>query len=195
MYATREAWLEAAVIRVSRLFKDINIEMPPVRVSIGWPSKGGTARKKKVVGQCWSTKVSEDGVAQIFISPTLGSDKVEMLGVLVHEMIHAWDDVKSGHQGAFAEAFKKIGLVGKTTASNVGESLANKLKTIIETLGEFPHAPLNAEEMEKQTPKQTTRMIKLHAPDCCDYIVRTTRKHIDTGYPSCPHGTEMEEEG
>jgi hypothetical protein len=192
-YGTREEWLEAAVIRLTRLFKDINIEIPKVRVSVGWPSKGGTSAKNQVVGQCWKKSVSEDGVSQIFISPT-HDDAVKVLGTLVHELIHAWDDVESGHKGEFARVARKIGLEGKLTATVVtpGTKLWRELDEISETLGSFPHAALNAQEMERLTPKQTTRMIKLHAPDCCGYTARTTRKWIDEGLPSCPHGTEME---
>jgi hypothetical protein len=192
-YGTREEWLEAAVIRVSRLFKDINIEIPKVRVSVGWPSKGGTSARNKVIGQCWKKSVSKDGVSQIFISPT-HDDAVTVLATLVHELIHAWDDVESGHKGEFARVAKAIGLKGKMTATvvEVGSPLWKELDAISETLGEFPHAALDVDEMEKQTPKQSTRMIKLHAPGCCGYTARTTRKWIDEGLPSCPHGTEME---
>lgn len=188
-YETREQWLEAAVIGVSQLFKEISVELPKVRVSVGWPSKGGLASKGKVIGQCWNTKAAKDGVAQIFISPMLGS---EAIGVLVHELIHAWDDCVSGHKGAFATVARKIGLVGKLTVTTVGDELAEKLKIILKDLGEYPHSQLIVSEMEKQVPKQTTRMLKLVAPDCCNYTVRTTQKWIDEGLPSCPHGVTME---
>lgn len=191
-YETREQWLEAAVVRLGRLFKEINIELPKVRVSVGWPSKGGTGSRVKAIGQCWSTKAAEDGVSQVFISPIMGKDLVHTLGVLVHELTHAWDDCQSGHQGAFAKTAKLVGLVGKMTESNVGDQLRPKLEKILEDLGEFPHAPLIASQMDKERKKQTTRMIKLVTPDCCEYTVRTTQKWIDEGLPKCPHDIEME---
>lgn len=191
-YETREQWLEAAVVRLSRLFKDINIEIPKVRVSIGWPSKGGTSNKSKVIGQCWSKAASKDKVPQIFISPTLGEDLVKALGVLAHELIHAWDDCVSGHKGKFVVAARAIGLEGKMTATEVGPVLRTALEGILKDLGELPHAPLLPGEMEKQRPKQSTRMIKLVTPECCDYTVRTTQKWIDEGLPQCPHGVIME---
>jgi hypothetical protein len=192
-YDTREQWLEAAVIRLARLFKEINVELPAVRVSVGWPSKGGTASKGKVIGQCWNTKTATDGVSQIFISPTLGEDQVKTLGVLVHELVHAWDDCKDGHKGEFARVAKLMGLVGKMTESNVGEELHRKLDAIIEDLGEFPHSALVPSEMDKQRKKQSTRMIKLQVIDCdCGYTVRTTQKWIDEGMPKCPHDVPME---
>lgn len=191
-YATREQWLEAAVVRLARLFKEINVELPPVRVSIGWPHKGGTSSVNKVIGQCWVKDASKDGVNQIFISPTLGDDLVQALAVLAHELVHAWDDCEHQHKGPFAEKAKAIGLVGKMTQSTAGESLTQTLKAVIEDLGDLPHAPLIPEEMDKQRKKQPTRMIKLQTPDCCDYTVRTTQKWIDEGLPKCPHDVTME---
>jgi hypothetical protein len=198
-HQTRESWLEEAVELLQPVMKKassifLNTEFPRVRVSVGWPSKGGTSKKSQVIGQCWRTTVATDEVSQIFISPTLGEDGIRMLGVLVHEMIHAWDDVQSGHKGPFIKAARLVGLEGKPSATvvNPDSELGRTLASVLNRLGDFPHAALNVEEMEKQEPKQTTRMLKLVAPDCCEYVVRTTRKHIDIGFPSCPHGTEME---
>lgn len=188
-FETREQWLEAAVIRVSRLFKNVGVELPPVRVSVGWPSKGGLASKARAIGQCWNSKSSEDGVSQIFISPLLGP---EGLAVLVHELIHAWDDCKSGHKGEFARVARAIGLVGKLTVTTPGDALAETLKKILAELGEYPHSPLIASEMDKQRKKQPTRMIKLEVVDCCGYTVRTTLKWIEKGMPKCPHDVEMQ---
>jgi hypothetical protein len=195
IHETREAWLEEAVGRLGELFHDINIEIPPVRVSIGWPSKGGLSTRNRTVGQCWKASVSTDGVPQIFISPTL--DQVDViLGTLVHELIHAWDDCESGHKGKFAAAARKVGLEGKLTATHVseGSDLYHRLQGVSEGLGKFPHAALVMEELTEQRPKQTTRMIKLVTPECCEYTVRTTAKWINEGLPLCPHGVEMEQE-
>lgn len=198
-FKTREEWLEAAVIRVTRLFKPLEPlfpdPFPTVRVSVGWPSKGGTSNKNKVIGECWKTAVATDGVSQIFISPTHGAETISVLATLVHEMIHAWDDCESNHQGRFAKAAKMIGLQGRMTATYVDSDteLGRQLLAVIQQIGPFPHAALVLDEMDKQRPKQSTRMIKLVANGCCDYVVRTTRKWIDEGLPKCPHDTEMEE--
>jgi hypothetical protein len=195
-FDTREAWLEAAVVRLGRMFKEFNIEIPAVKVSVGWPSKGGLAKRNKVIGQCWKGSVSEDGVSQIFISPT-HDNEIRVLATLVHELIHAWDDCESGHKGEFARVAKLVGLQGKMTATEVlvGTALWNTLDAIREDMGEWPHSALNTEEMDKQRPKQPTRMIKLVVRGCdCQYTVRTTQKHIDKGFPSCPCGVTMEQE-
>jgi hypothetical protein len=194
-YETREAWLEAAALRVTRLFKNINIEVPSVRVSVGWPSKGGLSSKNRTIGQCWKADISEDGVPQIFISPTLDGAGLTVLATLVHELIHAWDDCESGHKGEFARVAKQIGLQGKMTATYVEDdsNLGQKLAAVMQDLGDYPHSALSVEAMQKQRPKQTTRMLKLVTPDCCDYTVRTTAKWIEEGLPMCPHGITMEQ--
>lgn len=196
---TREQWLESAVLALRPLFTEIGVDLPTVRVSVGWPSKGGTRSKGKVIGQCWKSTVATDGVPQLFVSPILGGsessdDMIQMLGVLAHELIHAWDDCESGHKGAFAKTAKALGLTGKMTATTVGPDLEPRLGEILVDLGPYPHAALRFEELEVVgEKKQGTRMLKLTAEGCCGFLVRTTAKWLDQeGFPRCPHGTEME---
>src|SRR5690349_18876077 len=152
IYPTREQWLEAAVTALRPLLAEVDAEVGEVRVSVGWPSKGGTRSKGKVIGQCWKGSVAIDGNPQIFISPILRpTSPIEVLGVLLHEMIHAWDDCESGHKGAFAKTAKAVGLKGKMTATVVEEDsdLHARLLTILRDLGTYPHSGLQFEEMEK----------------------------------------------
>jgi hypothetical protein len=187
MATYREEWLDLAVPEVSALLKDrADVVVPQVRVSTGWPSKGGTSTKKRTIGECWKAEVSGDGVPQIFISPVL-DDPIQILGVLVHELIHAIHPTAK-HQGDFIKTAKAVGLTPKWTATGVdAELLAPALKEIADELGEYPHSKLTP---SIQRPVQTTRMLKLEAMDC-GYIVRTTQKWIDEGMPLCPHGEEM----
>lgn len=186
---TREQWLNEAVTQIAlEVFAPHDIDVPKIRVSVGWPSRGGTGTTKRVIGQCWKGMVAKDGVHQIFISPVL-DDLMQILETLVHEMVHAIDDCESGHKGAFAKMARKVGLEGKMTATHAGGSLALNLAIIAEQLGDFDHSGLVPNPAEK---KQSTRMLKLEAA-CCGYIVRTTQKWIDQGLPSCPCGTVMEE--
>lgn len=192
---TREQWLELAVLKLRPIFAEAGADLPNVRVSVGWPSRGGVGGKRKVIGQCWKSIVATDKVSQLFISPVLGEDPVQMLGVLVHELVHAWDDCESGHKGAFGKMARKLGLEGKLTATtvNLESDLGRQLAGVLDELGDYPHAALNPLEMEKQRPKQSTRMIKIVCPND-GYTARTTRKWMDDlGLPKCPCGMEMEE--
>lgn len=189
---TREQWLEKAadLLRTS-IFAPKDFEVPPVRVSVGWP--GGRGPKAGTIGQCWPPEASTDKVGQIFVSPVL-HDSGEVLATLVHEMVHAINHANgdTGHRGPFATIAKAVGLEGKMTSTHAGEALASELGELADELGEYPHSPITLEHRPKV---QKTYMVKLIPGDCfeCDpkYLLRTTQKWIDEGLPKCPHNVEM----
>lgn len=179
-HETREAWLTAGVAALTPLFTEQAMQVPPVRVSVGWPK--GRGGKGKIIGQCWHTGATTDGVQQIFISPEL-DEATRVLDVLMHEVLHAVDDGESKHRGHFAKMAARLGLEKPWTATTAGEDLAFKLQAISEGLGEYPHSALTQAAVAAK--KQTTRMIKVECPDC-GYTVRTTKKWLDVGAPWCP---------
>ena len=184
----REQWLTEAVDALAEeVFTPVGLDVPEVRVSVGWP--GGKGRKNSVIGQCWHKSASADGVAQVFISPVL-ADGPTVLSTLAHEVVHAIDENASGHRGAFAKMARAIGLEGKMTETTAGEALLETLKGIDARLGDYPHAAMSADESGRK--KQTTRMLKLVCPES-GYTLRTTRKWLlDYGAPLCPcHKEEM----
>jgi hypothetical protein len=73
----REAWLQGA----ASFLLDYMVEqgLPPVevRVSCGWPVRGGVSRRRTVIGQCFAPSVCKDGKPQIFISPRLSESLFE----------------------------------------------------------------------------------------------------------------------
>lgn len=189
----REEWLGKAAVLLAEWLVEAGEEVPPLRISVGFP--GGNSNRKRVVGQCWKTTASEDGINQIFISPVRGeSETRNVLGTLLHEMIHAVDDCETGHRGNFARIAKALGFVAKlTSADNRTSELDERLDGLAERLGPFPHSALIPGTKGSEEPKtQTTRMIKLTCPDD-GYVVRTTRKWLDIGTPSCPCGADLEE--
>ena len=181
----REQWLQDAVEHLGPVFKQrTGLGLPDVHVSVGWPSKGGTSTKKRRVGECWPTQ--EHG-AQIFISPLL-DDAFDVLAVLVHELVHALHP-DSGHWGDFVASARSMGLTKPWTATSAGEDLEPVLTQLIGELGEFPHSKIEPGSPELKP--QTTRMLKLLAPEC-GCLVRTTAKYIELGTFKCPHDNEME---
>ena len=205
-YRSREAWLQAAVKHLTGgLFKEAGIPVPPVRVSVGWPGGGGN--KRNTIGQCWKSTTAEDGVASIFISPVL-DDQIDVLGVLVHEMVHAADDCTHGHRGPFREMAVALGLEGKMTATSPGEELRTSLGALAKRLGPFPHSRINTrgytvkpkDPADPDGPKiiegptGPTRNKSLQKVVCdldgCDakgYTTRISNKWLDGfGAPSCP---------
>lgn len=184
----RESWLLEAVEMVKPIFESKGYLVPPVKVSIGFPSSGSKGRH---LGQCWSTKSSDDGLNQIFIAPHLSSS-TEVLDTLVHELVHAVDDCESGHGENFKKIAKDIGLKGPMRSAGAGDDLMKNLIKISESLGHLPHARL-------RVPRASSNAgIKRPGARClkCSYEVVMLKRCIEKGPPLCPqnHGL-MEETG
>lgn len=144
----REHWLECSVSFLSDLLVEHSLIVPVVRVSCGWPLAGGLRASGRVIGQCFAPEIAKDGKAHIFVSP-LVFDSVEVLGVLLHEMIHASVGVKHGHKKPFSKAARLLGLAGPPTATVVGDALRPTLETFLAQTGAYPHAPLQPLPKEK----------------------------------------------
>lgn len=184
----REDWLNAATTEMKPWFVAEAAPLPEtLRVSCGWPSRGGQSAKKRSIGQCWNPIASADGTTEVFISPVL-ADAVRVLDVLVHELVHAAVGVDKGHKGPFRKLAKALGLEGKMTETNAGPELTERLNVLAEKLGPYPHASLDAKLGLK---KQGTRMLKASCPDC-GYTVRLTAKWADYGMPTCVCGGLIE---
>lgn len=199
MTSIREQWLETAIELMKPHFTESipGVEFPKVRVSVGWP---GGKSGPRTIGQCWPPLAATDNVSQIFISPVL-DDPILVLATLAHELIHAIDEVKSGHKGAFGVMARAIGLEGRLTATVPGETLSAVLSTILEKLGAYPHAAIVAAG-GVQKPGDPTRTItgapsrnKSMQKVTCEesgYVARVSNKWLLEGTPSCPcHNVPM----
>lgn len=190
----REQWLMEAVAKITPLFTGAGLKVPELRVSCGFPSRGGLAIKKKVIGECWDGLCATDGKPQLFISPMLQENSCDIqpakpfasaqgvLATLVHEMVHASVGCAAKHGPKFKAAMKKVGLTGKPTATVADEAMVDYLGLILMQLGTYPHSPL---KFVRERKVQTTRMMKAQC-DTCEYTVRLTRKWADVGVPVCP---------
>jgi hypothetical protein len=159
---TREQWLsDAAGIIRSDIFREDGFEVPPIRVSVGFPSRNALSRRRRTIGQCWRASASADGIPQILISPLLG-DPIEVLATLAHEMIHALRP-DAGHKKAFQIIADQIGLNKPWIATTAGPALRERLNTILAELGPYPHSPLNPAMLT--TRRQSTRL-RLYECSC-----------------------------
>lgn len=201
----REGWLTLALDKMRPWFDAVEAPLPEtVKVTCGWPSQRGTAARGRVIGECWSPKVSKTGQTEIFISPWLGDlDPVTVLATLIHEAVHAAVGTAAGHGPNFRKPAKALGLDGRMTATYAGNALAARFDTMmISGLGHYPHGKLDASEFERpvdRPKKQATRMIKIECQGHeCGYKVRASRAVIKLGIPACPNpdcesfGIEME---
>lgn len=185
-YETREEWLLAAINLMRPLFKDKGYTVPEIRVSCGWPSRGGLSNKSKVLGQAWCKNASSDKVGQIFISPFLEKtvDPYGVLPVLKHEVVHQVVGIKERHNKVFGKCARAVGLEGKLTSTYAGKESLELCKQWDEKLGPYPHAKLDATKGPSK--KQTTRLVKCECPKS-GYTCRVTRKWLnDLGAPISP---------
>jgi hypothetical protein len=177
---TREDWLLLAVAALRLPFADAGLSIPTVRVTCGFPSN---AKRSGAIGECWSSKASDDGTVEILISPTVDQPRA-VLEVLVHELVHASGHMN--HGARFGAACVKVGLtpVGSSWKSTKGGStFDSRYATVLAALGPYPHAKLN---IGRETKTQPTRMLK--AVCGCGYTIRLTAKWAAKGLPTCPCG-------
>lgn len=187
--AEREAWLATLARAFQPVLEDrAGITFPPYRVTCGFPSKGGEmGRKTRVRGQCWSAEASDDGHAEIFISP-VEDDLPTVAAILAHEMIHAALP-SAGHRSPFQAAARSIGHERPFTSSSPTPAFMAWAAPLIEAIGDYPHKRLNALASVGQRKKQSARMLKAEC-EGCGYTARVTRKWVvEAGPPHCPnHG-------
>lgn len=137
----REWWLFEAAKFLLEMMEAAGMTTVPIRVSCGWPSRGGLGKGPHVIGQCFAQEVCADGVSQIFISPRI-ADSMQVLGTLLHELIHATVGCKHGHRKEFSQPARMLGLIGPPTATEVGPELAQVLAVFVNQIGPYPHAPI-----------------------------------------------------
>lgn len=175
---TREEWLIKASEELTRTVLK-NQKLPKYRVSCGFPHKKAFSVKQRALGECWGSEVSNDTHYEIFISPVLAEANA-VLGVLVHEMIHAIVGTKAGHGPVFKKLAKAIGLEGKMAATVPSPDLAISLRAIADTLGKYPHAEI---VVIKTTKPKKSSVIKLLCT--CGYLLRTSKTWLERGLPTC----------
>lgn len=189
MPTNREDWLlRAAVLIHDEILSPVYQGPLQVQISCGWPSTRALSSKHRRLAECWRPEACADKKTHhVFVSPGL-ANVVEVLETLTHELIHALVGHDAGHKGTFKTVARAVGLEGKLTATHAGDPLRAKLMGMAVRLGVYPHEALEG----SIRPKQSTRLIKLVAINCCQYVARTTQKWLDSeGVLLCPHGKEM----
>jgi len=181
-HTNRESYLIAATGVLAPAFAKAGHELPPVRVSVGFP---GSRRGRRELGSCWKKEASKDGTFQIFISPVI-DDTIRALDILAHELCHAATNC-TGHSSEFGDLARAIGLEGKLTATYAGPDMVRRLnETVVAKLGKYPHAALSLDPAKSGRAKDGTRQIKVTCPDS-GYVCRTTRLWLEKyGPPLSP---------
>ena len=129
---------------------------------------------------------------------------MRVAGVTGHEVIHTTVGLEVGHKGPFKRLALAIGLTGRMTATTEGEDFIRTFTPILEDLGPYPHAALDARNrLQKPEPGEAplssgpkTQSTRLHKVMCrhCGYVARVTMKWLNEGMPVCPivgHGSML----
>lgn len=180
--STREDWLNQAVDELRPVFDASGYPLPDnIRVSCGNPSRNARSANR-AVGEWHSAKSSSDNTHEIFVSPVV-ADPFEVFGILVHELAHSATE-GDGHRGRFPKCVRKLHLEGKPTHTKIGARFKHEFGALIESLGEYPHAPLNLGIDRKV---QGTRNLRATCPQC-GFLIHLTRKWA---YVTKPNGVEV----
>ena len=189
---TREAWLVAAVNALDPIFSEQGFLLPKVRVSCAFPS---ASRRSSVVGQCWGTSCSADGINEIFITP-LYYKSYDVLDTLTHELVHAVDDCQSNHGKEFKRIATAIGLEGKMIHASACPMLKKRLELIstelVKDFSRYPHAAMNFPASQSSTVRLNPKAV---CP-MCGFQATVSIKFVNYGPPICPKDkTLMEKKG
>jgi hypothetical protein len=184
----REDWLnQLAKAFMAHISDTTGLTFPPVRVTCGFPSRGGEmGGKTRVRGQCWSAEASEDNHAEIFISP-VEADAETVAAILAHEVVHAALP-QAGHGKPFQRTMKALGQEAPFTSAIPTEAFWTWVRPLLAEVGDYPHAVLLAMRPVAAPKKQVARMLKCTCEaDDCGYTVRSARKWlVEVGLPICP---------
>lgn len=181
---TREQWLTKAVSALNtQVFDD---QMPKA-----WSVTCGQyfGKNANILGTCVDAEVSTNGTTSIFISPAL-QDPMDVLGTLVHEMIHAVVGVQEKHGGKFKKMAIELemSMPAKSTLPVPDTVLWTRLERLSAELGPYPHAALNP--IEK--PKRVSALMTFVSPEDPEYTVSASmEKVIRLGFPVDPWGNQM----
>jgi hypothetical protein len=197
---SREAWLKAATDELRLHFAQANYPLPErIRFAIALTSSGRNVESRP--GETWHSSVSADDTWEIIVRADK-ADPVEVLGILVHQLVHTVLPVEAGHGKLYKKAMGPLGLQGPARYAVPTPLLTHRLGEIAASLGPLPHASLDIERGPRPVArpigaekKQKTKMAKAHCDalgddgEPCGYAVRISSKWISLGPPGCPkHG-------
>jgi len=187
---TRESWLRSATDELRTYFEKLGYTLPEkIRFAIAFTSAG---KRGHMAGECWHPVSSADQHYEVIIRADV-ADPLDVLGILVHELIHTLLPPSVKHGKEFREIALRIGLDGKMRQTTPTPILQDRLHALASNLGPLPHAKLHFSGNAEAPKKQKTRWLKAECAAACGYSFQITSKWAKAGLPVCPvnpdHGT------
>lgn len=177
----RETWLNLMIDKAVPLFDNAGFKISDIRTKLK-PSCSMMVGQRKsskfgAIGQHLPTDWNAKKNHELLISPVL-EDSVQVVGVLIHEMVHAIQRKLYGkgvkaHGKEFKAIAIAVGLEGKMTATTESPELKIKIEKWIKELGKYPHNKINFDDRKKQS----TRNLLLWCPDC-NWSLRTSNSNL-----------------
>ena len=187
---TREEWLIKAIEMIDdEIFNgNLGSKETKYQVSMGW------TKSAKALGETIYPYDGEDVTEEDFFPVTIHvrcdiKDPVHILGVLVHECIHAFKNIK-GHGKDFKREAMRVGFEKPITQYHPSPELVSTCENIYKKLGEFPGKAVHIHKVEKE---RKTNMVIFFCPEC-GFEVKTNKKTFEKygqGIPTCPCGAKM----
>jgi hypothetical protein len=184
VYTSRESWLRAATDELRPDFENIGCPLPEkIRFAIAFTSTG---KRGHMAGECWHPESSDDQHYEIILRADI-SDPVEVLGVLVHELVHTLLPATVNHGKGFRALALRIGLEGAMRHTQPTPLLKQRLQAIAANLGELPHAKLNFMGSSDVPKREQTRHLKAECGATgCGYTFQISAKWARAALPICP---------
>lgn len=179
----REEWLHrAAIIADEHLFKQHNYKVPRVRYGVAPLNESKRGAKHTTLGVCYNAKLSDDHTYEVWIDASV-DDARTAFATMVHEIVHAVDELKNGHRAPFKKIAERVGLTGNMTATTMTDETWRDIKPLVDRLGPYPHAALNTRKPAK---KQSTRQKKFYCPVTQYKVYMSRGQYHEYGSPICP---------
>ncbi len=118
----RDLWLVRAVHRLRPVLRATGLPLPEQLTINAGATRLPPGDSSHPLGECWPSRTRDDGVPHIVISQSI-TNELTILAVLVHELVHASDDCRSGHGPWFQGWAQAVGLEGPYPSTHAGPRL------------------------------------------------------------------------
>lgn len=170
-------WLEDALMEVKILFAEHGYDVPPVKVTLGFTSKG---LRSSTVGECWPRGASTSDINHIFISPANTSSE-GIISTLIHECIHAIDNCEHGHGKEFKSIALKVGFKVPMRSTPASDELKQRIAGILGRIGVYGGSTIIAAHQ----PRLQKPPARAKCPEC-GYTISMLKDFLNVGPPMCP---------
>lgn len=166
---TREQWAEAIAAALREPLSELGIEPTgrprQVRIALA-PLRGA------LLGLCYGSQKSVNGDTNLITISTDQGSALELVHTVLHELLHAYDDCKSGHRGRWKRWAEIIGMKAKGhTRGLVAETL------VCDALAEVGAPALHVQTQSKKIARPPSQ-IKFTCPSCDHHVHMPTKMAV-----------------